>query len=57
MKNISLSLIALVVFTASVFAQYDTKNVTKAVENDIVQTAISAGNFTTLATALTGWSC
>jgi uncharacterized surface protein with fasciclin (FAS1) repeats len=53
MKNISLSLIALVVFTASVFAQYDTKNVTKAVENDIVQTAISAGNFTTLATALT----
>jgi uncharacterized surface protein with fasciclin (FAS1) repeats len=53
MKIISLSLIALVVFTASVFAQYDTKNVTKAVENDIVQTAISAGNFTTLATALT----
>ena len=53
MKNISLSLIALVVFTASVFAQYDTKKVTKAVENDIVQTAISAGNFTTLATALT----
>ena len=53
MKNISLSLIALIVFTVSVFAQYDTKNVTKAVENDIVQTAISAGNFTTLATALT----
>jgi len=53
MKNISLSLIALVLFTASVFAQYDTKNVTKAVENDIVQTAISTGNFTTLATALT----
>ena len=53
MKSISLSLIALVVFTASVFAQYDTKKVTKAVENDIVQTAISAGNFTTLATALT----
>lgn len=53
MKNISLSLIALVVFTASVFAQYDTKMVTKAVKIDIVQTAISAGNFTTLATALT----
>jgi len=53
MKNISLSLIALIVFTVSVFAQYDTQNVTKAVENDIVQTAISAGNFTTLATALT----
>ena len=53
MKNISLSLIALVVFTASVFAQYDTKTVTKAVKNDIVQTAISAGNFTTLVTALT----
>ena len=53
MKNISLSLIALVVFTASVFAQHDTKMVSKAVKNDIVQTAISAGNFTTLATALT----
>lgn len=53
MKIISLSLIALVVFTTSIFAQYDTKNLTKAVEKDIVQTAISAGNFTTLATALT----
>ncbi len=54
MKNISLSLIALVVFfTTSVFAQMDTKMVTNAVKNDIVQTAISAGNFTTLVTALT----
>jgi len=54
MKNISISLIALVVFfTTSAFAQYDTKMVSKAVKNDIVQTAISAGNFTTLATALT----
>ncbi len=43
MKNISLSLIALVVFfTTSVFAQMDTKMVSKAVKNDIVQTAISA---------------
>jgi uncharacterized surface protein with fasciclin (FAS1) repeats len=54
MKNISLSLITLVVFfTTSVFAQMDTKMVTNEVKNDIVQTAISAGNFTTLATALT----
>jgi uncharacterized surface protein with fasciclin (FAS1) repeats len=54
MKNISLSLIALVVFfTTSVFAQMDTKMVSNAVKNDIVQTAISAGNFTTLVTALT----
>ncbi|NWG27287.1 MAG: fasciclin domain-containing protein [Ignavibacteriaceae bacterium] len=53
MKNLSLTLIAIIVFTASVFAQYDTKNVTKSVKSDIVQTAISAGNFTTLATALT----
>jgi len=54
MKNISLSLIALVVFfTTSVFAQMDTKMVSNAVKNDLVQTAISAGNFTTLVTALT----
>ena len=54
MKNISLSLIALVVlFTNSMFAQGDTKMVTSTVKNDIVQTAISAGNFTTLVTALT----
>ena len=54
MKNISLSLIALVVlFTNSMFAQGDTKMVTNTVKNDIVQTAISAGNFTTLVTALT----
>jgi uncharacterized surface protein with fasciclin (FAS1) repeats len=53
MKKITLSLIALVGFTTSIFAQYDTKMVSKTVKNDIVQTAISAGNFTTLATALT----
>jgi len=53
MKNISLSLIAFVLFTNSIFAQPDTKMVSKAVKNDIVQTAISNGNFTTLATALT----
>ena len=54
MKNISLSLIALVIlFTNSMFAQGDTKMVTNTVKNDIVQTAISAGNFTTLVTALT----
>jgi len=54
MKNISLLMIAIaVLFTATAFAQYDTKMVTKAVKNDIVQTAVSAGNFTTLATALT----
>ena len=54
MKNISISMIALVVFfTTSAFAQYDSKMVSKAAKNDIVQTAISAGTFTTLATALT----
>jgi uncharacterized surface protein with fasciclin (FAS1) repeats len=39
--------------SVTIFAQMDTKMVTKAVQNDIVQTAINAGNFTTLATALT----
>jgi uncharacterized surface protein with fasciclin (FAS1) repeats len=54
MKNQIIILIAMFVFTSvSVFAQMDTKMVSKAVKNDIVQTAISAGNFTTLATALT----
>jgi uncharacterized surface protein with fasciclin (FAS1) repeats len=43
----------LVLMSVTVFAQMDTKMVTKAVQNDIVQTAINAGNFTTLATALT----
>ena len=54
MKNrISMSIAILVLMSVTVFAQMDTKMVTKAVQNDIVQTAISAGNFTTLATALT----
>jgi uncharacterized surface protein with fasciclin (FAS1) repeats len=54
MKNrISMSITMLVLMSVTVFAQMDTKMVTKAVQNDIVQTAINAGNFTTLATALT----
>ena len=54
MKNrISKSIAMLVLMSVTVFAQMDTKMVTKAVQNDIVQTAINAGNFTTLATALT----
>jgi uncharacterized surface protein with fasciclin (FAS1) repeats len=54
MKNQIMIIIAMLVFTSvSVFAQMDTKMVTKAVKNDIVQTAINNGNFTTLATALT----
>ena len=49
-----LALIVLVLFmTTSLVAQMDTKMVKNAAKNDIVQTAISAGNFTTLATALT----
>ena len=40
-------------FAMSVFAQYDSQMVSKSAKSDIVQTAISAGNFTTLATALT----
>ncbi len=49
-----LALIALVLFvTTSLFAQDDTKMVSKVAKKDIVQTAIDAGNFTTLATALT----
>ena len=54
MKNQIMIIIAMLVFTSvSVFAQMDTKMVTKAVKNDIVQIAINNGNFTTLATALT----
>ena len=54
MKNrISMSIAMLVLMSVTAFAQMDTKMVTKAVQNDIVQTAINAGNFTTLATALT----
>ncbi len=54
MKNrIFMSIAMLVLMSVTIFAQMDTKMVTKAVQNDIVQTAINAGNFTTLATALT----
>ena len=54
MKNrIFMSIAMLVLMSVTIFAQMDTKMVTKAVNNDIVQTAINAGNFTTLATALT----
>ena len=54
MKNQIKILVAMFVFTSvSVFAQMDTKMVKNSVKNDIVQTAINAGNFTTLATALT----
>ena len=54
MKNQILILLAMLVFTSvSVFAQMNTKMVMNSSKNDIVQTAIKAGNFTTLATALT----
>ena len=54
MKSSIIILIAMFVFaTVSVFAQMDTKMVQKSSEMNIVQTAINAGNFTTLATALT----
>ena len=54
MKNRIIILFAMLVFTSvSVFAQMDTKMVMNSSKNDIVQTAIKAGNFTTLATALT----
>ncbi len=54
MKNQIMILVAMFVFTSvSVFAQMDTKMVKNATKNDIVQTAINAGNFTTLVTALT----
>jgi uncharacterized surface protein with fasciclin (FAS1) repeats len=53
MKNQIMILLAMFIFTSvSVFAQMDTKMVKNSVKNDIVQTAINAGNFTTLATAL-----
>ena len=53
MKNRVFILFAmLVLMSVTVFAQMDTKMITKTVKNDIVQTAINAGNFTTLATAL-----
>lgn len=54
MKNHIMLIVAMFVFTSvSVFAQMDTKMVKNATNNDVVQTAINAGNFTTLATALT----
>lgn len=54
MKNRIIILFAMLVFTSvSVFAQMDTKMVMNSSKNDIVQTAIKAGNFTTLTTALT----
>ena len=54
MKNrIFMSITMIALMSVTIFAQMDTKMVSKAVKNDIVQTAISAGNFTTLATALT----
>jgi len=53
MKNQIMILLTMFIFTSvSVFAQMDTKMVKNSVKNDIVQTAINAGNFTTLATAL-----
>lgn len=53
-KMKKLALIALVVFmTSSLFAQYDAKMVSNAVKSNLVETAISAGDFTTLVTALT----
>lgn len=54
MKNSIFILTAMFVLaTVSVFAQMDTKMVKNSAELNIVQTAINAGNFTTLATALT----
>lgn len=54
MKNSIIILTAMFVFaTVSVFAQMDTKMLKNSAEMNIVQTAINAGNFTTLATALT----
>jgi uncharacterized surface protein with fasciclin (FAS1) repeats len=53
MKNQIMILLTMFIFTSvSVFAQMDTKMVKNSVKNDIVQTAINAGSFTTLATAL-----
>ena len=54
MKNrLFISVAMILVMSVTLFAQMDTKMVSKSVKNDIVQTAINAGNFTTLATALT----
>ena len=54
MKNLLFMSIAMfLVMSVTISAQIETKMVSKSVKNDIVQTAINAGNFTTLATALT----
>jgi uncharacterized surface protein with fasciclin (FAS1) repeats len=54
MKYTAIALIGLVMlFTNSVLAQYETKMISDKSNSDIVETAISAGSFTTLATALT----
>lgn len=53
MKNGIFLVITMFIFVSvSMFAQMDAKMVNKVAKNDIVQTAISAGNFTTLVTAL-----
>lgn len=53
MKNQIMILVAMFIFTTvSMFAQMDAKMVNNVAKNDIVQTAISAGDFTTLVTAL-----
>lgn len=54
MKNRIFLIVSIIIFaTVSMFAQMDAKMVNNVAKNDIVQTAISAGNFTTLVTALT----
>ena len=54
MKNLLFISIAMfLVMSVTISAQMETKMVSKSVKNDIVQTAINAGNFKTLATALT----
>jgi len=46
-------IVSMLIFTTvSMFAQMDAKMVNNETKNDIVQTAISAGDFTTLVTAL-----
>jgi uncharacterized surface protein with fasciclin (FAS1) repeats len=54
MKNGIFLIVSMLIFaTVSTFAQMDAKMVNNVAKNDIVQTAISAGNFNTLVTALT----
>jgi len=53
MKNGIFLVVSMFIFTTvSMFAQMDAKMVNNAAKNDIVQTAISAGDFSTLVTAL-----